>query len=117
MPTIHSVKTPTEYEHLVAQSATRAVFLLKHSTRCPVSWWASSEYDTFAAGAGDEVECFRVLVVEDRALSQEIERRTGVTHESPQVILFRAGKPVWNASHGAITRQALTAALAESTAS
>jgi bacillithiol system protein YtxJ len=32
---------------------------------------------------------------------------TGVVHQSPQVIFFRDGKPVWNASHNSVTRDRL----------
>jgi bacillithiol system protein YtxJ len=40
-----------------------------------------------------------VEVQRARSLSQEIERRTGVAHESPQVLVLWKGKVVWNASH------------------
>jgi len=42
-----------------------------------------------------------------RPLSQQIAARSGVEHESPQVIIFRCGTPVWNASHHDITTDAL----------
>ena len=42
-----------------------------------------------------------------RPLSQLIAARSGVEHESPQVIIFRRGAPVWNASHHDITTDAL----------
>ncbi len=43
-------------------------------------------------------------------VSDEIARRTGVRHESPQVIVLRDGRAVWSASHGAITAGAVRAA-------
>lgn len=48
-------------------------------------------------------------------LSRTIEERTGVRHESPQVLVFRAGKVVWSASHfqirgGAVMREVRRAA-------
>jgi bacillithiol system protein YtxJ len=50
-------------------------------------------------------------VVEERELAREVERATGVRHESPQAILVHDGRVVWNASHGAITRRSLAEAL------
>ena len=35
-------------------------------------------------------------------LGREVARRTGVRHESPQVIVLRDGEAVWDAHHGAI---------------
>jgi bacillithiol system protein YtxJ len=65
----------------------------------------------------DEVETFlrkqpnlTAFTVDARAqrpLSQLIAARSGVEHESPQVIIFRRGTPVWNASHQDITAAAL----------
>jgi bacillithiol system protein YtxJ len=61
----------------------------------------------------DEVEAFlrqhpsvQAHVVDVRAqrlLSQQIAARSGVQHESPQVIIFQRGAPIWNASHYDVT--------------
>lgn len=52
-----------------------------------------------------------LVVQESRDLSALVARETGVRHESPQVILFRGGEVAWSASHGAIDRGSLGAAL------
>jgi len=44
-------------------------------------------------------------------LSRDVEERTGVRHESPQVIVLRQGRAAWSASHYAITTRAVTDAL------
>ena len=38
-----------------------------------------------------------------RDLSNLIAKWSGVPHESPQIIVFKGGKPVYHASHTAIT--------------
>jgi len=48
-----------------------------------------------------------VLVREDRPLSLAVAERTGVMHESPQVICLVGGKAVGHASHRAVTAKAL----------
>jgi len=48
-----------------------------------------------------------VLVREDRPLSLAVAERTGVEHQSPQVICLREGRACWHASHTAITARAL----------
>ena len=44
-----------------------------------------------------------VPVIQQRATSNKIAERTGVRHESPQIILLRDGKVVTAISHGSIT--------------
>lgn len=44
---------------------------------------------------------------EDRPLSLAVAERTGVRHESPQVICLVGGKAKWHLSHHAITAAAL----------
>jgi bacillithiol system protein YtxJ len=50
---------------------------------------------------------FTVDVRAQRPLSQMIAARSGVQHESPQIILLRRGVPIWNASHYDISTDAL----------
>lgn len=85
------------------------VMLFKHSPICPVSAEALGEWQKFLAARPDVPTLF-VDVVGDRALARGLAQECGVAHQSPQAILFRDGKPVWNASHDAITAESLDAA-------
>jgi bacillithiol system protein YtxJ len=83
------------------------VVIFKHSLTCPIS-----------SAAFDQMEAFEgpvslVEVQKARQLSNEIERRLGVPHESPQVIVVRNGQVVWNASHFRITSEAVSKAVRE----
>jgi len=62
--------------------------------------------EAFCAGHAG-VPVYLVRVVEDRPVSDYIAERTGVRHESPQVIVLRAGKVRWHASHGGVTGAAI----------
>lgn len=106
---IKPLQSEEDYRQLLRDSATAPVLLLKHSTACPVSAGARRAYVQFteeepAAG------CWEVLVIEQRPLSRQIAEETGVHHQSPQVILFIDGKPVWSVTHRNITVDALRAA-------
>jgi bacillithiol system protein YtxJ len=59
----------------------------------------------------DAAKTALVDVTSGQALSHAIEERTGVRHESPQVIVLRHGKATWHASHFAITARAVADAL------
>ncbi len=80
--------------------------LYKHSPTCGVCTAALREVETFLRQFPD-AKVYIVDVLAQRSLSQRIAARAGVLHESPQVILFRRGKPEWNASHYGITAAAL----------
>jgi bacillithiol system protein YtxJ len=60
-----------------------------------------------------EGEVALVEVQRARELSREIESRTGIKHESPQIIILRNGQVVWDASHFQITREAVTEAVSK----
>ena len=96
--------TPAEFDAFVGDGGSGIIF--KHSTRCAVSSWSHAEVTRFAAERSD-VPIYLVLVVENRPLSQHIAGALGVAHASPQAILVRDGKPVWNVSHGEVTAEAL----------
>jgi len=92
-------------EELLQQSTERPVVIFKHSTTCPVSAGAYSEMMALKAPVN-------IVVVQDsRDISNEIESRTDVEHHSPQVIVLRNGKAVWNASHWKIKSDVVEEAL------
>lgn len=102
-----------ELEPLIERSHERPVFLFKHSTTCPISGAAHQEYMRFLEDQPGEDEAdYTLLEVQNaRPLSNEIAQRTGIKHESPQAILLRDGKPVWNASHWSIKASSLAESL------
>jgi bacillithiol system protein YtxJ len=48
-----------------------------------------------------------VVVQTDRHISNEIERHTGIKHESPQAIVLKDGEAVYHGSHYDITLEDL----------
>jgi monothiol bacilliredoxin len=96
-------------EELLTQSKERPVVLFKHSTTCPISASAYAEMARF------DGEVALVDVQRARELSREIENKTGVAHESPQVIILRNGKVVWNDSHWNVKAEAVAEAVREHT--
>ena len=107
---IKDCRTQQDYDRLLQDSHGHPVFLLKHSTRCPISssaWRAFQRFDE----TDPDAELWKVLVVEDRALSLEIARQIGVQHKSPQLLLFNKGAVVWNDSHWSLTEETMQNAL------
>ena len=105
-------RTEADFEVLLQASHQRPVLLFKHSTGCPISRGAWMRFEQFAEG-NDRYDCRRVLILEDRPLSDLISNRTGLLHESPQVILFHGGSAVWNCARHAINEANLVRQLAK----
>jgi bacillithiol system protein YtxJ len=81
--------------------------IFKHSESCGISSQAYTQMSRLGRPLGI------VTVQQARAVSDEIEKRTGVAHETPQLLIFHKGAVVWIASHGQIKAEAVEAALAE----
>jgi bacillithiol system protein YtxJ len=85
------------------------ILLYKHSFACGLSSMAKDEVEAFAA-EHPEVPIWLVDVLGQRPLSQALAARLGVEHESPQAIVVRDGRALWDASHRRVTRAALAEA-------
>lgn len=90
------------------EGVTRApvAVLYKHSAYCSRSRRAVREVREFAA-AHPDVPTYLIDVIGDRTLSDDVARRFGVRHESPQVIVVRDGVPHWHTSHGGVKAEEL----------
>jgi len=82
-----------DLDTLLDDSKLRPVVVFKHSTACPISAAAYREMEKF------EGDVSLVVVQTAREVSRELASITGIRHESPQVLVLRDGKAVWNASH------------------
>ena len=81
------------------------VVLFLDAPSCPIGRFAYGEMERLGAPAD-------VINVErQRDLTAAVEDRTGVRHESPQVLLLRNGEAVWHGSHWDITQSSVTQAL------
>ena len=94
-------------EDLFARSQEEPVVLFKHSNTCPISAMAYSRMQKLGGGVA------LIVVQQSRDLSRQVETRTGVRHESPQVLVLRRGQSVWSASHFDITADAVERAMKE----
>jgi bacillithiol system protein YtxJ len=94
-------------EAAIEESRFRPVLLFKHSTSCGIS------SGVFRNVSGVDADINLVIVQTDRDISNEIERRIGVKHESPQAIVLKDGEAVYHASHYDITIEDINEHLSE----
>ena len=93
---------------LTGRSLPADCLVFKHSTTCPVSAEAARE----VAALATDLPVYQVNVREQRDLSNWVAAEYAVTHQSPQLILVRAGKAVCSWSHGEVRRQTVAREIA-----
>lgn len=102
-----------EWQERLGKSDEDSFFVLKHSTTCPISAGAYNRVGIYREGASsDSPEIVLVKVIESRGVSNAIADALGVRHQSPQLILVKGGRAVWNASHHLIRGDAMAEAVA-----
>ena len=95
----------------IAESNKQPVLLFKHSLTCPISARAMREFESFLDQAEPSVGYKLIVVQKAREVSNEAASRLGVRHESPQAVIVRRGREVWNTSHSRITAERLREAV------
>ena len=95
-----------QLNEIIAISNEKPVAIFKHSTRCSVSRMALKQFEN-EFNSSDKVTPYFLDLIAHRDISNEIANRFGVTHQSPQLILIKEGKAVYNVSHSDIDAEEL----------
>jgi len=77
------------------------VVIFKHSTRCSISRMALKQFENEFDLEGSVTPYFLDLI-NHRDISNEIATRFEVYHQSPQLLLIKEGKSIYDASHSDI---------------
>jgi bacillithiol system protein YtxJ len=108
MSALTKITSTEQLQDVLKSSSEQPVLLFKHSTRCPISAQANQEVSKYLNDEPNpDVTYGLIHVVEDRPVSQGAAELLQVNHESPQAILVKDGKAVWNTSHFGITAKVL----------
>ena len=79
------------------------VLLFKHSTRCSISHMAKGELDRNWDFSEEEIIPYYLDLLQYRSISNNITERYGVIHASPQILIIKNGKCIYNTSHSNIS--------------
>lgn len=90
-----------QLNEIIDLSTEKPVLIFKHSTRCSISRMVLKQFEN-EFDLQDKVIPYFIDLLEFRNVSNEIASRFVVTHQSPQIILVKDGKAVYNASHESI---------------
>jgi bacillithiol system protein YtxJ len=92
-----------QLDELVAASETSTVLILKHSNRCNICHVVLDRVErNWKEHDGEKLIPYFLDVIRHRDVSNAIEARFGVRHESPQVLLVKNGKCIYSATHSEI---------------
>ena len=98
----------SQLDEIISLSNEKPVAIFKHSTRCSISRMALKQFEN-EFDFPEKVTPYFLDLIAFREISNEIASRFGVQHQSPQLILIKNGKAVYNVSHSDIDSAALKA--------
>jgi len=81
--------------------------IFKHSAACGTSAFAFRGTEKILPEISGNVDFYIIEVRSQRKLSDFIAQKTGVRHESPQLLLLKNGEVLWHASHSAINPESV----------
>ena len=98
-------------ERLIVASEARLVLLFKHSLTCGTSAQAHDELVAHLSEGRHATQHAIVTVQTHRDVSDEVATRLDVRHETPQALLIREGRVVWEVSHFNVTADTIKDAI------
>lgn len=89
-----------QLQELIHESLKTPVLIFKHSTRCSISSTSLNRMErNWKEEEMNGVKPYYLDLIQYRPISAKIADVFAVEHESPQVLLIKNGKSVWDASH------------------
>jgi len=92
--------TESQLADIKEQSKNKPQLIFKHSSRCAVSGVARNRLERSAPKA--DVDFYFLDLIRNRQISNKVAEEFSVYHESPQVLLIKDGKCVYDESHSGI---------------
>lgn len=89
------------------RSLEQPILIFKHSTRCPVSSMALRMFERDWDLSPGSIEPYFLDLIRYRDISNRIAKELAVDHESPQLILVKDKRVVFDTSHNLISVQNL----------
>ena len=90
-----------ELNEIITISEEKPVVIFKHSTRCSISRMALKQFEN-QYDAQENIVPYFLDLLKHRDISNEIAIQFNVQHQSPQILVIKDAKSVYNASHSDI---------------
>lgn len=98
--------TLQQLDEIATASSEKPVVIFKHSTRCSISRMALKQFEN-EFDLHQQVKPYFLDLIQYREVSNEIANRFDVIHQSPQILLIKEGKSVYDVSHDGIDAEIL----------
>lgn len=106
-------KLETEAELESIQCFNGYCVIFKHNTTCPISRATRINFEKEAKVLPEGTPVYILDLLSFRSLSNAIAERFQVQHESPQLLLIKDGKCIYNQSHYDISAEETAAAIGQ----
>lgn len=92
---------------IVSDSKNTPVLVFKHSTRCGISRFVLKNFEKQYNIPSEKLRLYFLDLLAFRSVSNEIEHKLNVPHQSPQVIILFNEEVIYHASHQQIDVSAI----------
>lgn len=89
-----------QLEEIKKKSNSKPQVIFKHSIRCSISSMVKSRLER--SEQPENVDFYYLDLINNRNLSNQLSEDFNVWHESPQILLIKDGKCIYDESHNAI---------------
>jgi bacillithiol system protein YtxJ len=97
----HYLTNVSDLDALISESDEKPILIFKHSTRCSISRMVLKQFEN-EFGVEEHITPYFLDLLNHRDVSNEIADRFGVYHQSPQLLVIKEGKSIFDASHESI---------------
>lgn len=98
-PLWKKIESQKDLNAAIEKSSQQKVLIFKHSTRCFISKTVLRSFEKQMQESDKNFGYYFLDLLAYRSISNEIESRFDVVHQSPQLIVLENGKAIYNASH------------------
>ncbi len=93
------LKDEGQIEEIIADSVDKPVVIFKHSISCGLSSMVKFQLETSCVFDKLDFDFYYLDLITNRPISNKVANQFGIRHQSPQILIIRNGKVVFDMSH------------------
>jgi len=102
-----TITNSNQLDEIIEESKTQPVAIFKHSTRCGISFNIKYNLEENWDFEEKDLKFYYLDLIAYRSISNLVAQKFGIIHQSPQVIMLKNGKVVFDTSHHMISTKAI----------
>ncbi|WP_209400012.1 bacillithiol system redox-active protein YtxJ [Pseudozobellia sp. WGM2] len=93
----------SQLDEIVEKSMVKPQVIFKHSTTCGISRMVLNMFTSNYALSEEQMDFYFIDLHKNRNVSNEVETKFNIVHQSPQLLIIKNAQVVAHDSHGAIS--------------